>query len=98
MVVGFRVPDRALDRVVCDHDRPARARGGDVRQNLPDSLRGQLAQRFPADTVGERFEGVTVERDGLLGAAIEAVTQPVLYGLADRVAAVRAAIPAVKSA
>jgi hypothetical protein len=30
-----------------------------------------------------------VERDGLLRAAVETVAQPVLYGLADRVAAVR---------
>ena len=87
------MPDRALDRVVRDHDRPARARGRDVRQHLADILGGQFAQRPLADAVDEWLEGTPVERDGLLRAAVETVTQPVLDRLADRVTAVRCRDP-----
>src|SRR5262249_17828531 len=73
----------------CDHNRPARVRGRDVGEHLANVPGGQFAQRLLADAVGERLEGAAVERDGLLGTAIEAVAQPVLYRLADRVAAVR---------
>src|SRR5262249_43828181 len=49
--------------------------------------------RLLADAVGEWLEGTPVERDGLVRTTVETVTQPVLYSLADRIAAVRCRDP-----
>ena len=64
-------------------------RDRDVGEYLADILGGQLAQQPLADAVGEWLQGTPVERDGLLRTAVEAIAQPVLDRLADRIATVR---------
>ena len=87
-VVGFGVPDGALEREVPHRDRGGGVPGGHGGQRLPDVGGGQVAEFAGADDGQDGLEDVLVLRDGLGGAALEPVGEPVVGGLADGVVGV----------
>src|SRR5262249_29852357 len=88
VVVGLRMPNGPLQTIVGDHHRPARARCRDLREHATDVPGGQIAQGDLADAIDDRLKQVPVERDGLLGASVQSLAQPVGYRLGNGVAAV----------
>ena len=87
-VVGFGVPDGALERQVPHRHR----RGGVPRSHRGQRLAhvggGQLAELAGADDFKDRLQDVLVLLDGLGGAAVQPGGEPVLGGLADGVVGV----------
>ena len=80
-VVGFGVPDGALERQVPHGHRRGGVPGRHGGQRLPHVGRGQVAELAGADDGQDRLEHVLVLGDGLGGAAVEPVGEPVLGGL-----------------
>ena len=87
-VVGFGVPDGALEREVAHGHRRGGVPGRHGGQRLPDVGGGQVAELAGADDGQDRLQDVLVLRDGFGGAALEPVGEPVLGGLADGVVGV----------
>ena len=69
-VVGFGVPDGALERQVPHRDRGGGVPGRHLGQGLPHVGRGQLAELAGADDGQDRLEDVLVLGDRLGGAAV----------------------------
>ena len=88
-VAGFGVPDGALEREVPHGNRRGGVPGRHGGQRLPDVGRGQVAELAGADDGQDRLEHVLVLGDGLGGAAVEPVGEPVLGGLPDGVVRLR---------
>jgi hypothetical protein len=87
-VVGFGVPDGALERQVPHAHRGGGVPGGHGGQRLPDIGGGQVAEFAGADDGQDRLQDVLVLGDRLGGAAVESVGEPVLGGLPDGVVGV----------
>ena len=87
-VVGFGVPDGPLERQVPHRDGRGGVPGGHGGQRLADVGGGQVAELAGADDVEDRLADVLVLGDGLGGAAVEPVGEPVLGGLPHGVAGV----------
>ena len=87
-VVGFGVPDGAFEREVSHRDRGGGVPGGHGGQRLPDVGGGQVAELAGADDGQDGLEDVLVLLDGLGGAALEPVGEPVVGGLPDGVVGV----------
>ena len=87
-VAGFGVPDGALEREVPHRDRGGGVPGGHGGQCLADVGGGQVAEFPGADDGQDGLEDVLVLLDGLGGAALEPVGEPVVGGLADGVVGV----------
>ena len=87
-VVGFGVPDGALEREVPHGDRGGGVPGGHGGQRLPHVGGGEVAEFPGADDGQDGFEDVLVFLDRLGGAAVEPVGEPVVGGLADGVVGV----------
>jgi hypothetical protein len=84
-VVGFGVPDGALEREVPHAHRRGGVPGRDDGQRLPHVGRGQLAELPGADDGQDRLQHVLVLLDRLGRAALQPVGEPVLGGLPDGV-------------
>jgi hypothetical protein len=87
-VVGFGVPDGALEREVPRAHRGGGVPGGRHGQGLPDVGGGQVAEFPGADHGQDRLEHVLVLRDRFGGAAVQPVGEPVPGGLAECVVGV----------
>ena len=87
-VVGFGVPDGAFEREVSHAHRGGGVPGRHRGQGLPDVGGGQVAEFAGADHGQDRLEHVLVLGDGLGGAAVQPVGEPVLGGLPDGVVGV----------
>ena len=87
-VVGFGVPDGALERQVPHGHRRGGVPGGHRGQRLPDVGGGQVAELAGADDFQDRLQDVLVLRDRLGRAAVQPVGEPVLGGLPDGVVGV----------
>ena len=87
-VVGFGVPDGALEREVPHGHRGGGVPGGHGGQCLPDVGGGQVAELAGADDGQDGLEDVLVLLDGFGGAAVQPVGEPVLGGLPDGVVGV----------
>ena len=84
-VVGFGVPDGALERQVPHAHRRGGVPGRHRGQRLPDVGGGQVAELAGADDGQDRLENVLVLGDRLGRAAVQPVGEPVLGGLPDSV-------------
>ena len=84
-VVGFGVPDGALEREVSHRDGGGGVSGGYGGECLPDVGGGQVAEFPGADDGQDGLEDVLVLLDCLGGAALEPVGEPVVGGLAEGV-------------
>ena len=84
-VVGFGVPDGALERQMAHGHGRAGVLRGHRGQCLADVGGGQVAEFAGADDLEDGLEDVLVFGDGFGGAAVQAVGEPVLGGLADGV-------------
>jgi hypothetical protein len=87
-VVGFGVPDGALEREVAHRDCGSGVPGGHGGECLADVGGGEIAEFAGADDGQDGLEDVLVFLDGLGGAALEPVGEPVLGGLPDGVVGV----------
>jgi hypothetical protein len=82
-VVGFGVPDGALERQVPHAHRRGGIPGCHRGQRPPYVSCGQLAELPGADGFEDRLQDVLVLLDRLGRAALQPVGEPVLSGLAD---------------
>jgi hypothetical protein len=87
-VAGFGVPDGALEREMPHRDRGGGVPGCHGGQRLAHVGGGQVAEFPGADDGQDRLQDVLVLGDRFGGAAVEAVGEPVLGGLADGVVGV----------
>src|SRR5262249_28466149 len=87
-VVGFGVPDGALERKVPHAQRGGGVPGCHGGQRLPHVSRGQVAPLPRADDGQDGLEDVLVLGDRFGGAAVQPAGEPVLGGLPDGVVCV----------
>src|SRR5271166_3561249 len=86
-VVSLSVPDRSLQRVPGDLQRPGGVAGRELVEPQPDIARTQDAQWPGPDRVKQRPQQPFVQGARPLGRAVQALAQPVVDRLPHRVGA-----------